>query len=138
MSRRDLYHELVRKALEADGWTITHDPYPLRFGEHNLFVDLGAEAPLAAEKAGRRIAVEVKSFLGTSPMTDLERAIGQFRFYRFLLRQEEPERQLFLAIPEEVYQEHFNVALGRDLIVEESMRLLVFDPAQEVLKRWIE
>ncbi len=24
---KDFYHENVRKALEKDGWRITHDPY---------------------------------------------------------------------------------------------------------------
>src|SRR6266581_2069941 len=71
MPRRDIYHEVVKRALIADGWTITHDPYPLPFGEESLFVDLGAEMPLGAEKAGRKIAVEAKSFLGRSPMTEV-------------------------------------------------------------------
>jgi hypothetical protein len=33
---------------------------------------LGAEKILAAEKQGRKIAVEVKSFLSVSPVHDLE------------------------------------------------------------------
>ena len=44
-------------------------PLTLSFGGKDLFVDLGAERPtLAAEKAGRRIAVEVQSFRGPSPV----------------------------------------------------------------------
>jgi XisH protein len=27
MPARDYYHEVVRLALQKDGWTITHDPY---------------------------------------------------------------------------------------------------------------
>ncbi len=26
MAKRDKYHDLVKKALQAEGWTITHDP----------------------------------------------------------------------------------------------------------------
>lgn len=66
MSRRDAYHDIVRRALEADGWIITHDPLMLQFGERNVYVDMGAEMPMAAEKAGRKIAIEVKSFLSLS------------------------------------------------------------------------
>ena len=73
MARRDNYHNTVRRALEADGWIITHDSLSLKFGDRNAFVDLGAEGPLAAEKSGRKIAVEVKSFLGSSDITDMSR-----------------------------------------------------------------
>src|SRR5258708_22379689 len=68
MPARNIHHAVVVRALTADGWTITHDPYPLSFGGKDLFVDLGAEeAALAAEKEGRRIAVEIQSFLGRPP-----------------------------------------------------------------------
>ncbi len=51
MPARDIYHDSVKKALIKDGWTITHDPYILTFGQKDVFVDLGAERVLAAEKA---------------------------------------------------------------------------------------
>lgn len=97
MAQRAIYHDAVKAALTKEGWTITHDPYPLRYGEHRLYVDLGASAPIGAEKEGRKIAVEIKSFLGRSEITDLERALGQYRLYRFLLRRTEEERTLFIT-----------------------------------------
>jgi hypothetical protein len=66
MPARNIYHDCVRNALVNDGWVITHDPLRLRWGGKDLYVDLGAEQLLAAEKAGRRIAVEIKSFVGPS------------------------------------------------------------------------
>jgi hypothetical protein len=136
--RQDVFHDIVKSALVQDGWTITHDPYLLQFGEHNLYVDLGAEAPIAAEREGRKIAVEIKSFLGVSEMTDLERALGQFILYRFLLRQEEPYRALFLAVSREAHQAVFDSADGRDLVAAEGLKLIVFDADQEVITEWIE
>ncbi len=62
MPARDFYHDVVKAALIADGWTITDDPLKLHVGKKDLFVDLGAERLLAADKGGRKIAVEVKSF----------------------------------------------------------------------------
>ena len=59
MSARDKYHTTVKNALIQDGWTITHDPYRIAIGRRRGYIDLGAEMPLAAEKEGRRIAVEV-------------------------------------------------------------------------------
>jgi len=138
MPRRDIYHEVVKRALIADGWTITHDPYPLPFGEESLFVDLGAEMPLGAEKAGRKIAVEAKRFLGRSPMTELERAVGQFTVYRFLLQREEADRALYLAVSGAVYDAIFDVSDVRDLIATVQMRLLLFSPETQRIIRWIE
>jgi hypothetical protein len=71
MPARDVYHHSLKSALIKDGWTITHDPYTLTFGQRNVFVDLGAERVLAAERGREKIAVEVKSFLGASDIGDL-------------------------------------------------------------------
>ncbi len=49
MPAKDLYHDNVRHALVKDGWTITHDPYTLTFGQKSVFVDLGAERILAGK-----------------------------------------------------------------------------------------
>jgi len=82
---RDRFHYHVRNALVQDGWTITDDPLRLQWGVKDMFVDLGAERLLAAEKGQRKIAVEVKSFLGLSEMEDLEQAIGQYIVYHDVL-----------------------------------------------------
>jgi hypothetical protein len=66
MPAKDKYHESLRRALEKDGWTVTDDPFRLVWGKRDFYVDFGAERIVAAEKAGRRIAVEVKSFLSSS------------------------------------------------------------------------
>ncbi|MBP0015960.1 MAG: hypothetical protein J7647_00195 [Cyanobacteria bacterium SBLK] len=70
MSARDAFHQIVRTALDKDGWKITHDPYPLQAGSLNLAIDLGAEKIIAAERANQKIAVEIKSFLGASKISD--------------------------------------------------------------------
>ena len=90
MPAKDTYHDAVRRALVKDGWTITADPFRLVWGKRDFYVDLGAERVVAAEKAGKRIAVEVKSFLGTSPIHDLELALGQFLLYRSILESRRP------------------------------------------------
>ena len=80
MPAKNLYHDAVIVALQADGWRITHDPLTLSFGGKDLFVDLGAErVAIAAERGAEKIAVEVQSFLNTSLVRDLEQAVGQDR-----------------------------------------------------------
>ena len=63
MSARDKFQQF-RNTLAKEGWIITYDPYPIKIGKRNAKIDLGAAMPLAAEKEGRKIAVEIKSFLG--------------------------------------------------------------------------
>ena len=80
MSAKDIYHNCVKNALIKEGWIITHDPLTLEVGGRNVYVDLGAERPFAAEKDGKKIAVEVKSFRGASDLRDYENALGQYIF----------------------------------------------------------
>ena len=138
MPRKDVYHEIVKRALIRDGWTITHDPYPLQFGEEALYVELGADMPIGAEREGRKIAIEIMSFLGPSPVTELERAVGQFTVYRFLIERQEAERELFVAVTDVVYDAVFDSADARDLVASLRMGLLLFDAEMERIVRWIE
>jgi hypothetical protein len=78
MSARDLFHDIVKNALQKDGWTITHDPYPLPTGSFDLAIDLGAEKVIAAYRGEQRIAIEIKSFLGPSKISQFYGALGQF------------------------------------------------------------
>jgi hypothetical protein len=137
MPRRDTFHETVKRALIKEGWTITHDPFTIPFGPHRLYVDLGAERLLAAEKSGQRIAVEIKSFLSPSPVSDLESALGQYVLYRSLLARSESERALYLAVPVGAYQDLFSAPLGQVMIEDHRLKLIAFDPVQEVIEKWI-
>src|SRR5436190_1634656 len=130
MPARDTYHDAVRNALVKDGWTITDDPFRLVWGERDFYVDLGAERVVAAEKAGKRIAVEVKSFLGASQVHDLEVALGQFVLYRSILEEQDPSRVLFLAIPDEP-ADILDEPIGQLLIARRLIRAMVFDPRKE-------
>jgi hypothetical protein len=57
----------------------------LKFGAITFQVDLGAEKIIGAEKAGQKIAVEIKSFLNPSTITNFYNALGQFLSYRLAL-----------------------------------------------------
>src|SRR4051794_22204706 len=105
MPARNIYHDAVVNGLSSEGWTITHDPLTLSYGGKDLFVDLGAERiTIAAEKAHQRIAVQIQSFLGLSPVRGLQEAGGQYEVYRTVLAETEPDRPLFLAVPRRIYQ----------------------------------
>jgi len=137
MPAKDIYHDTVKQALVKDGWTITHDPLRLQWGAKDMYVDLGAERLLAAEKAGHKIAVEVKSFIGPSEIEDLKIALGQFVLYRAVMQHTEPDRELYLAVRQATYSALFDEPVGRLLLDSEHMRLLVFDPHAEEVVKWI-
>jgi XisH protein len=77
MAAKDRFHEAVKVALQKEQWVITDDPLKIEVGGTKFEIDLGAEQLLAAERAGEKIAVEVKTFLGDSPVTDYHAALGQ-------------------------------------------------------------
>jgi len=137
MPARDLYHNHVRNALIKDGWTITDDPLRLRLGKKDMYIDLGAERILWAEKNSSRIAVEIKSFLGASDLTDLHDALGQFVLYHDVLQETQANRSLFLAVRDTVYGTVFESPIGNLLLKNGRLQLLVFSVEQEAIVKWV-
>ena len=134
---KDIWHDAVKRALQKDRWTVTHDPFTLRYGRKRLYADMGAERLLGAEKGRRKIIVEVKSFVGPSDVKDLEQALGQYVLYRQLIDNVDPERYLYLAVTTGILKSVFEDGLGELLLAKQIVRLLVFDPKSEVVTRWI-
>ena len=137
MPAKDLLHDCVKNALIKDGWTITDDPYRLRYKGRKLYVDLGAERILAAEKDNQKIAVEIKSFVGASEMNDLENALGQFIFYRAILNENEPNRELFLAVPDEVFKTLFEKEFYELLTKNNLAKVFGVNEEKEEIIGWI-
>jgi len=136
MPARDIFHKAVRKALEKEQWLITHDPLSLDIGGVEMYIDLGAEKILAAEKNGQKMAVEIKSFLGNSAISEFHTAVGQFINYRLALREQEPERILYLAVPADVYKSFFNLKFIQQVIEQYQIKLIIYDPVNEVIVKW--
>jgi hypothetical protein len=79
MSRKDQFHEAVKHALEKDGWLITHDPFTIQISEAvKLKIDLGAESTIAAQRDQEKIAIEIKSFITDSDISEFHAALGQY------------------------------------------------------------
>jgi XisH protein len=137
MSARDLFHDIVKTALQNDGWIITHDPYALTTDGFDLAIDLGAEKVVAAEREGTKIAVEIKSFLGPSKISEFYGALGQFIAYRTALNQQDPDRVLYLAAPDNLYDRFFATPFVQNLIKQNFIHLITYDIEQEKLIQWI-
>lgn len=136
MPAKDRYHDIVTTALIRDGWVITDDPLMLRIGVRYVAVDLGAERLIAAERGLEKIAVEIKSFIGASLISDLQKAWGQFFLYARTLEKRDPQRSLYLAVDRETFNGLFQEEVGQLLIQEPGFRLLVFDIEQGEIVQW--
>ena len=137
MPARDIYPNTVKSALQKDGWTITHDPFPLQIGKKRLSADLGAERLISAEKGTQKIVVEVKSFVGRSDVKDLEQALGQYVLYRQILDETGIEHSLYLAVSRETFNSVFTIELGQVLLKNQIIKLVVFDDESEAILQWI-
>lgn len=137
MSARDLFHEAVKRALQKQQWVITHDPLELQLDEVTLKIDLGAERLIAAERSGEKIAVEVKSFASPSAVSEFHTALGQFLNYRIMLEENEPDRQLYLAVPLETYETFFQSRLAQIAVRRHQISLIVYDSILEEIWQWI-
>ena len=134
---KDLYHEQVKRALEKDGWKITHDPYLLESGKIKYQVDLGAEKLLAAYKGKEKILVEIKSFVGSSDINEFHRAVGQYVDYLVVLEEVEPDRVLFLAVPEFAWNDFFQEKAIQKSLAFINAKVLIYNPVNESIVQWL-
>lgn len=137
MPARNRNHDAFVAALRADGWTITHDPFPLIYDGRNLHIDLGAERrTVAATRQGVKIAVEIRSFLSESDVEDLEKSIGQYKVYEAILTRNEPDRILYLAVPKRVAEGILAEPFGRLILDSLDLRFISFDEEESRILSW--
>ena len=48
-----------------------------------------------------------------------------------------PERELFLAIAQDIYEDFFRQPAIQDIVAAHQMQLLVFEPTREDIVAWI-
>lgn len=133
---KDIYHDHVREALQKDGWTITEDPLPILVDDERWEIDLGAEKILIAQRDLEKIAVEVKSFTSRSHAYEFHRAFGQYMIYFDALMEIESGRELFLAVPVDVYEAFLSRPFYQRLIVRRNLKLLIFNPELKIIVEW--
>ncbi len=133
---RDRFHQVVRIALEKEGWQITDDPYTIDVDDVDFEIDLAAEQLVAAIRDTQKIAVEIKSFISPSNVSDFHTALGQFLNYRDALEIVEPDRQLFLAVRTPIYESFFQRKFITAAVRRYQLQLLVYNVEQEVIEKW--
>ena len=76
--------------------------------------------------------------MSVSPVHDLEEALGQYIVYEDILELSEPERNIYLAVREDVYLDILSEPQGQLLLRKKRLKLIVFDSSREIIIRWID
>ena len=71
-------------------------------------------------------------------MNEFEKAVGQYLIYKQFLGDLFPERILFLAIANNVFEESFSLPSIQAVVARQEIKLLVFNPKIEEIIKWIE
>jgi hypothetical protein len=136
MPAKDIFHNAVKRALEKESWVITDEQFLIRSGGVEIYIDIGAEKIIAAERNNEKIAIEVKSFLGNSKIYEFHAAIGQFINYRSILEDEQPDRILYLAVPLDIYNSFFQLPFTQKIMRNNNVNTIVYEPEEEVIIKW--
>jgi hypothetical protein len=134
---KDAIHEAVKKAITDDGWKILADPFRMDYGSYRLFADLAAERTLAAERDGRKIIVEIKTFSERSFIKAFQQALGQYKLYLDVLALTNRDYELYLAISRSVYEEFFVQDAIVQLVQRNQLKLIVVELAKKAIVKWI-
>jgi len=116
----DKYLPNVKDSLRQDGWTVKEKTLSLTDGEYIFLIDI------EAEKDGRKIAVEVKSWLNNFSQ-DFYAALGQYTTYRTALKRAKLDYDLYLAVTEDIYHKHFNKSIFAQIVKKNSVKIIIFD-----------
>ncbi|MFN0034475.1 MAG: element excision factor XisH family protein [Saprospiraceae bacterium] len=101
-----------------------------------IYIDLAAEKIISAERGETKIAVEVKSFLSPSRLSDFYEAIGKYSIYWDALKESEPVRLLFLALPVAAYEELLAEPFVQHTVQRLGIQMMVFNPETKKIEKW--
>jgi XisH protein len=135
---RDAFYQQVKNALIKDGWRITGDPLTISISESiKVQIDLAADNAIAAERDNNKIAVEIKSFISGSDISEFHTALGQYLNYRKALEINEPDRVVYLAVPNETYKDFFQLPFVQSMVQDYQVKLIVYNTTKEEIIQWI-
>ena len=137
MPKKDNFHDAVTNALSKDGWKITNDPlFVPTEGGVNFFIDLGLEQIIGAEKNGRNIAVEIKSFDATTPVYSFYEILGQYLMYQMALGEQSSPWELYIAIADLGFKKLDDAPIFNKAIQKYELKFIIFDPISQTILQW--
>ena len=100
-------------------------------------IDLGAERFIAAERGSEKIVVEIKSFLAESLVNEFHTVLGQYLDYETGLEEKEPDRAIYLALPQRVWKQIQKLPFLLRVLDKFSVDMIIFEPKEKEIKQWI-
>ena len=91
----------------------------------------------AVEKDGEKIAVEIKTQVGKSLITEFYSALGKYQLYEVAIEEAVIDRVLFLAMPDLIYQRAWKHSLIRGSIKKYGIKIIIIDLDTEKVTQWI-
>lgn len=131
MPVKDRHHEIVKRALIADGWSIVKEQFLIATRTRRLFIDIQAKSRTQSATA----LIEVKGF--ASPVDALAEALGQYLLYKYAIDYVGLDVPLFLAVPLSAYQGILSEPIGEYARQVGNIKLLVFDAITGRIVEWI-
>ena len=92
---------------------------------------------MAAKRDKEKILVEVKSFVGPSDINEFHRAVGQYVDYLVVLNEVEPERILFLAVPDFAWNGFFQEKAIQKSLEFIKANVVVYSASKKEIVQWI-
>jgi XisH protein len=106
-------------------------------GNIQVQIDLGGEKLIGAERGKEKIAVEIKTFSNQSFITAFYEAVGKYVVYRNVLRLLQPERTLYLALPEDIHKRFFGERVIQETMKEEKFKLVIYNQTTQIITEWL-
>jgi hypothetical protein len=72
-----------------------------------------------------------------SRINEFHKAVGQFKFYYVALEMKDPNRILFLAIPDVIWKRFFQKQLIQRSLKRIDAKILVYNPVKNEIVKWI-
>ncbi|WP_232225304.1 XisH family protein [Dactylococcopsis salina] len=109
----------------------------MQYKEVRLLADLAGEKAIAATKEEQKVVIEVKSFVGRSPMREFQTALGQYLIYRTFIEQTHADYKIYLAVNQDIYDQFFQQIAIQLILTTYQLLLLIVDLNTEEVRRWI-
>jgi XisH protein len=124
------------RALEKDGWTVEPHPIQIVTELRDYYVDI--EASRYANGSRQTILLaEVNCFPDPRTTVQIYIALGQYIAYRAILDELGRITPIYLAIPDDVYDTFFEVAIKR-AIRDNHIKLIIVNLAMEKVVQWMD
>ncbi|MGB1288696.1 MAG: element excision factor XisH family protein [Aggregatilineales bacterium] len=135
MPATDKCEPIVIRALQKVGWYVTDQPYTMRQGKDIFYADLRLQSQ---DDSKRMLVVEVKCFSEKrSYIHELYHVLGQYLFYRQMLLQLELDYELYVTIPDAVYDELIQRVTVQNILSKNDVQIIIINLDNEEVVRWI-